>query len=224
MLYSSNKDLVNALRESGVLRSEKIIEAFLNIDRKDFVKEDYIYEAYGDYPLPIGEGQTISQPWTVAFMLELLEPKKDQKILDVGFGSGWTTTLLAYIVTDKKFSPKEKVDPKDFKGKVYGIEILPSIFNFGKSNIEKYNYIKNGIVELKLGDGSKGWIEKSPFDRILVSAAAQKEIPKPLIDQLENNGILVMPDKNGIWKIMKIEGEIKKEYYQGFSFVPLIEE
>jgi protein-L-isoaspartate(D-aspartate) O-methyltransferase len=224
MLYSSNKELVNALISSGVLRSEKIIDAFLNIDRKNFVREDYIYEAYGDYPLPIGDGQTISQPWTVAFMLELLEPDKDQKILDVGFGSGWTTTLLAYIVTGKRFSPKEEVDIKNFKGRVYGIEVLPSIFNFGKSNIEKYNYIKHKIVELKLGDGSKGWPEKSPFDRILVSAAAQKDIPQPLIDQLENNGILVIPDQNGIWKIMKIEGEIKKEYYQGFSFVPLIEE
>lgn len=221
MLYSSNKDLINALINSGVLKSKNIIDAFLNIDRKDFVLEDYKYEAYGDYPLPIGEGQTISQPWTVAFMLELLNPEIDQKILDVGFGSGWTTSLLAYIVTGDKFNNKKEI--KQYKGKVYGIEINMKIFNFGKKNIEKYDYIKSGIVELKCGDGSKGWKEKAPFDRILVSAAAQKEIPKLLIDQLEYGGILVIPDRDGIWKIIK-GNKIEKEYYKGFSFVPLIEE
>lgn len=209
MLFNSNQELVNHLKKTGVLKTEIIINAFLNIDRKDFIKPEHLFEAYGDYPLPIGENQTISQPWTVAFMLELLQPSKDQKVLDIGFGSGWTTALLAHIVGDK--------------GKVYGVEILPSVFEFGKNNISKYNFIKRGIVELKLGDGSKGWKEHSPFDRILVSAAA-KEIPQRLIDQLANNGILVIPDRNGIWKIEKREETIDKQYFPGFAFVPLVEE
>ena len=209
MLYSSNEELVNHLISSGVLKTENIIDAFLSIDRKNFVPEEHLFEAYGDYPLPIGEGQTISQPWTVAFMLELLQPQEGQKILDVGFGSGWTTALLAYIVKEK--------------GKVYGIEINKKVFEFGKSNIAKYNFLEKRRVELKLGDGSKGWKDFSPFDRILVSAAA-KEIPQKLIDQLADNGILVIPDQNGIWQIIKKGDQLEKNYFPGFAFVPLIEE
>jgi protein-L-isoaspartate(D-aspartate) O-methyltransferase len=153
-------------------------------------------------------GQTISQPYVVAFMLELLEPQEGQKILDIGFGSGWTTSLLAEIVGKN--------------GKVYGIEIVPEVFEFGKKNIEKYNFLQKGIVEIFLMDGSKGFPEKAPFDRILVSAAAKK-IPEELISQLKDNGILVIPDFEGIWKIKKINGKIEKEYHYGFVFVPLVE-
>ncbi|MCS7201134.1 MAG: protein-L-isoaspartate(D-aspartate) O-methyltransferase [Patescibacteria group bacterium] len=206
-MINSNKSLVNHLIENGVLRSKSIIEAFLKIDRKDFVLEEYHDQAYNDYPLPIGYGQTISQPFTVAFMLELLEPKQGQKVLDIGFGSGWTTCLLASIV-----------EP----GKVYAIEIIAEIFEFGKSNIERYNFIKKDIVKVYCGDGSKGREEDAPFDRILVSASAS-HLPQELIDQLANNGILVIPDNHGIWKIKKENGRINKDYFHGFVFVPLVE-
>jgi protein-L-isoaspartate(D-aspartate) O-methyltransferase len=210
MIFNSNEDLINYLIRNGVLKTEEIIKAFLKIDRKNFVGERNKFEAYGDYPLPIGEGQTISQPWTVAFMLELLEPKLGNKILDVGIGSGWTTALLAEIVGES--------------GKVYGIEIRKNILNFGKDNISKYNFIDKKRVILKLGDGSKGWKEFSPFDRILVSASS-KDIPQSLLDQLSsNNGIMVIPDYHGIYKIIKTEEEIKKLYYEGFVFVPLVSE
>jgi protein-L-isoaspartate(D-aspartate) O-methyltransferase len=210
MIFNSNEDLINYLIRNGVLKTEEIIKAFLKIDRKNFVGERNKFEAYGDYPLPIGEGQTISQPWTVAFMLELLEPKLGNKILDVGIGSGWTTALLAEIVGES--------------GKVYGIEIRKNILNFGKDNISKYNFIDKKRVVLKLGDGSKGWKEFSPFDRILVSASS-KDIPQSLLDQLSsNNGIMIIPDYNGIYKIIKTEEEIKKLYYEGFVFVPLVSE
>jgi len=210
MIFNSNEELINYLIRKGVLKTEKIIKAFLKIDRKYFVGERNKFEAYGDYPLPIGEGQTISQPWTVAFMLELLEPGVGNKILDVGIGSGWTTSLLAEIVGNS--------------GKVYGIEINKNILNFGMENIKKYNFIDKKIVFLKLGDGSRGWKEFSPYDRILVSAAA-KNIPDDLIDQLSvNNGIMVIPDYSGIYKIIKTEEEIKKFYYEGFVFVPLVNE
>jgi protein-L-isoaspartate(D-aspartate) O-methyltransferase len=210
MIFNSNEDLINYLIRNGVLKTEEIIKAFLKIDRKNFVGERNKFEAYGDYPLPIGEGQTISQPWTVAFMLELLEPKLGNKILDVGIGSGWTTALLAEIVGES--------------GKVYGIEIRKNILNFGKDNISKYNFIDKKRVVLKLGDGSRGWKEFSPFDRILVSASS-KDIPQSLLDQLSsNNGIMVIPDYHGIYKIIKTEEEIKKLYYEGFVFVPLVSE
>jgi len=205
MVFKSNQELVEYLKKK-VLKTPEIISAFLKIDRKDFVRDEYLREAYVDSPLPIGMGQTISQPFTVAFMLELLEPKEGQKILDVGFGSGWTTCLLAEIT----------------KNKVYGIEIVPEVFEFGKRNIEKYNFIEKGIVEVLLRDGSKGFPEKAPFDRILVSAAAKK-IPGELISQLKDQGILVIPDFEGIWKIKKVGDKIEKEYHYGFVFVPLVE-
>jgi protein-L-isoaspartate(D-aspartate) O-methyltransferase len=208
MVFKSNQELVNYLKERGVLRTKEIIDAFLKIDRKDFVKEEYIDPAYFDTPLPTLMGQTISQPYVVAFMLELLQPQKGQKILDIGFGSGWTTSLLAEIVGEN--------------GKVYGIEVVPEVFEFGKKNIGKYNFLQRGIVEVFLMDGSKGFPEKAPFDRILVSAASKK-IPEEMILQLKDGGILVIPDFEGIWKVKKINGKIEKEYHYGFIFVPLVE-
>jgi protein-L-isoaspartate(D-aspartate) O-methyltransferase len=208
MVFKSNQELANYLKERGVLRTKEIIDAFLKIDRKDFVKEEYIDQAYFDTPLPTLMGQTISQPYVVAFMLELIQPQKGQKILDIGFGSGWTTSLLAEIVGEN--------------GKVYGIEVVPEVFEFGKKNIEKYNFLQKGIVEVFLMDGSKGFPEKAPFDRILVSAASKK-IPEEMILQLKDGGILVIPDFEGIWKVKKINGKIEKEYHYGFIFVPLVE-
>jgi protein-L-isoaspartate(D-aspartate) O-methyltransferase len=208
MVFKSNQELINYLKERKVLKTEEIINAFLKIDRKDFVREEYKDQAYFDTPLPTLMGQTISQPYVVAFMLELLQPQKGQRILDIGFGSGWTTSLLAEIVGEN--------------GKVYGIEIVPEVFEFGKKNIEKYNFLQKGIVELFLMDGSKGLPEKAPFDRILVSAASKK-VPEEMILQLKDGGILVIPDFEGLWKIKKINGKIEKEYHYGFSFVPLVE-
>jgi len=242
MVFKSNQELVNYLKERGVLRTKEIINAFLKIDRKDFVREEYKDQAYFDTPLPTLMGQTISQPYVVAFMLELLQPQKGQKILDIGFGSGWTTSLLAEIVANTQINtdkatrinadsirdnqrndyPRESVlDQRKSVGKVYGIEIVPEVFEFGKKNIEKYNFIQKGIVEVFLMDGSKGFTEKAPFDRILVSAASKK-IPEEMILQLKDGGILVIPDFEGIWKVEKINGKIEKEYHYGFVFVPLV--
>lgn len=209
-VFSNNQELVRYLVESGVLKTEAIKKAFLRIDRKYFVPEKLQEEAYGDYPLPIGFGQTISQPWTVAFMLELLQPKEGQKILDIGFGSGWTTALLAEIVGES--------------GQVFGIEIVPEVFAFGKNNLAKFNFLQKGRVKLFLQDGSKGLPENAPFDRILVSAAAEK-IPEALKNQLNNEGILVIPEAKGnIWQIQKFGQKFRAKSYPGFAFVPLIEE
>ena len=116
--------LIKKFIEDGVLKTPEIISAFRKIQRKDFIPENLQYAQSVDSPLPIGDGQTISQPYTVAFMLELLEPKKGQKILDVGSGSGWVSTLLAEIV--------------GLKGFVYAIERITQLLKFGENNAIKY--------------------------------------------------------------------------------------
>src|SRR3990170_6021596 len=129
-------DLIQELIETGYLKTPRIIDAFQNIDRVDFVPEPFKGEAYENYPLSIGFGQTISQPLTVAFMLELLQPKEGEKILDVGAGSGWLSALLAYIVGN----PLRQ--PANGGGKIIGIERIPELKEMAEKNISKYNYIE----------------------------------------------------------------------------------
>ncbi len=202
----NNSNLVEKLKVDGFLKMPAIISAFQKIDRADFVLPQYSNEAYEDYPLPIGHGQTISQPATVAFMLELLQPKIGEKILDIGAGSGWATALLAEIVG------------KD--GKVYGLEIIPELVELGKNNLGKYNF--NNAENLLAGE-KLGLPPKAPFDKILVSAAAE-EIPQELMAQLKiGRGIMVVPVKNSIFKITRIaEDKFQAEEFPGFVFVPLI--
>ena len=205
-----NDLMIKELIKKGVLKTALIINAFKKTDRADFVLSDFKKEAYRDYPLPIGYNVTISQPTTVAFMLELLEPKKGDKILDIGSGSGWTTELLSQIVGKK--------------GKVFGVEIIPELVEFGRKNLSKYNkknvFYKNAEIILAKKD-ILGFSKKAPFDKILVSAMAKK-LPKELVNQLSISGILVIPIKNSIWRIDKIsENEIKEKEFYGFNFVPL---
>src|SRR3989338_11590852 len=121
----TREDLTRHLEKgSKVFKNELVKEAFANVDRKDFVPEDYAYEAYEDYAIPIGYGATISQPTTVAFMLELLDARVGDKVLDIGSGSGWTTALLSKIVGES--------------GEVTGVEIVSELVELGKNNIEKY--------------------------------------------------------------------------------------
>lgn len=201
----SLENLVESLKEEGVLKTPKIIEAFLKIKREDFVIDKEW--AYLDTALPIGFNQTISQPLVVAFMLELLEPKEGEKILDIGSGSGWTTALLAHCVS--------------LKGKVIAIEIIPELKEFGENNVKKYNFIKKGIVKFILGNGKIGYEPEAPYDKILVSASAVS-VPEELKKQLKVGGIIVMPIYESIVKITKIsESEYNQEEYSGFVFVPL---
>ena len=158
--------------------------------------------------MPIGFGQTISQPLTVAFMLELLQPSPGDKILDVGSGSGWTSALLAEIT--------------GFKGKVVAIEVIKELKEFGEKNVAKYGFIDKKIVEFILGDGSLGFKKEAPYDKILVSASSKKE-PEALKKQLKINGRLVCCIENSIWLfIKKNENRFDKKEYPGFVFVPLV--
>jgi len=205
--------LINELIEQKYLKSPLIIDAFRKIKRADFVSQEIIREKGKEFvdefnsPLPIGYGQTISQPLTVAFMLELLQPKKGDRILDIGSGSGWQTAMLCQIVGDQGF--------------VYAIEIVPELKNFGQDNVSKYDF-KN--VEFICGDGSKGLKEQAPFDKIIAAASA-KEIPQAWKKQLKVGGRLVIPVKNSIWLLIKEKGgQFKEKEYPGFVFVPLINE
>ena len=178
---------------------------FKKINRADFVREDYQAEADENHPLPIGYGQTISQPFTVSFMLELLSPQEGDKVLDVGCGSGWTTALLANLVGKT--------------GKVFGVEIIPELVEFGRKNLAKYNFPNAEIVQ---AGAELGLPSEAPFDRILVSAAAE-EIPETLLRQLKAPGVMVLPVKNVIVQIKKdATGEISKKEFPGFAFVPLV--
>ena len=160
-----------------------------------------------DQAISIGRGQTISQPLTVAFMLERLQPEPGDKILDVGSGSGWTSALLGQIVGPK--------------GMVIAIEAIPELKEFGERNAAKYN---KGQIQFILGDGSKGYLGESPYDRILCSAAAQEKIPEFWKQQLEIGGRIVTPVGLSIWLLFKKSGTKFEEIeYPGFAFVPLIE-
>jgi len=206
----SNKELVESLIQRGYLKTPRIIEAFRAVDRKDFMLSEHRDEAYVDEAFPIGYGQTISQPLTVAFMLELLMPEPGDKILDVGSGSGWTTALLAYIV-GKDISEKQ--------GKVIGIERISELVEFGRENLAKYHFMH---AEIRAAGDELGFSGAAPFDRILVSAASE-EVPQSLIEQLTIGGRMVIPIQNSIWKIERGAGNnINKEEYFGFSFVSLV--
>jgi len=200
--------LIDSLIQEGWLKTKTIIEAFQKIKRRDFLPEDMKDLAELNEALVIGSGQTISQPLTVAFMLELLQPKPGDKILDIGSGSGWTTALLAEIVGEK--------------GKVTAIEIIPELKEFGEKNIAKYNFVEKGIAEFICVDGSKGYKKEAPFDRILASASAEK-IPPSWKEQLKIKGRIVTPIGSSIWLfVKKSEEEFEETEYPGFAFVPLI--
>ncbi len=200
----NNRELVDHLIKRRVLVSRIIVDALLSIDRINFVRPEDIKRAYMDNPLSIGYRQTISQPYTVIFMLELLKAGKGDKVLDIGSGSGWTTALLAYIVQKE--------------GRVLGLEKVSDLVKFGKSNIEKYNFTNAKIVQAGEELGKPG----EQFDRILVSASA-KEIPDELVDQLKVGGRMVIPVQSSIYKVEKVsEDQVEKDENYGFSFVPLI--
>jgi protein-L-isoaspartate(D-aspartate) O-methyltransferase len=194
---------------------------------------DIKHLAEQDLAFPIGYGQTISQPLTVAFMLEKLQPNLGDKILDIGSGSGWTSALLAYIVSQKA-NPKSKITNskqitnskiQNLQGKVIAIEIIPELKEFGESNVLEYNFIEKGILKFVCADGSKGYKEQAPYDKILVSASASVgKIPQEWKDQLKVGGRIVAPIESSIWVfIKKSDKEFDEQEYPDFAFVPLIE-
>lgn len=205
--------LIDQLVEQGYLKSPLIIDAFRKIKRADFVPEEIVQKKGEEFveeynaPLSIGHNQTISQPLTVAFMLELLKPEKGDRIMDIGSGSGWQTALLCQIVG------------KD--GSVSAIERIRELKEFGEKNLKKHGF---NNVEFICGDGSRGLKDKAPFDKI-IAAASGDEIPLAWKEQLKVGGRLVVPVKNSIWLLVKREeNKFEEKEYPGFAFVPLIKD
>lgn len=201
-------ELIQELIKAGYLKSQPVIEVFKAIDRKDFLPEDLQNQAYKNTALPIGGKQTISQPLVVAFMLELLELKPGEKVLEIGTGSGWNTALMAHLAGEN--------------GKIFSIERIPELYESGKVNIAKYGFIDNSKVETILGDGSKGYEKEDPFDKI-IAAASGEEIPSAWKEQLKIGGRIVAPVGNSIVVLDKTaKDQFDKKEYFGFSFVPLV--
>ena len=204
---ATKEELIQNWISSGTIKDKKVIEAFRKIPREEFIEESRREESYGDYPLPIGEGQTISQPTTVAIMTQALELEEGHNVLEVGSGSGYQAAIITEIIGTK--------------GKIISTEIVPELAELAKNNIKKLA-LKN--IEILNYDGSKGYAKEAPYDRILVAAASPK-IPKPLIDQLKENGVIIIPVGNMLEQAMikgrKTNGKLSEEILGDFVFVPL---
>lgn len=201
------KELVDVVRSKGI-KDEKVLDAIIKIERHKFIPDTALHiHAYEDKAFPIGAGQTISQPYTVAFQTELLEVKPGDKILEIGTGSGYQAAVLAELGAD-----------------VYSIERQKTLYDKTMPFLRSLGYTK---MKLYYGDGYKGKPVFAPFDKIIVTAAAP-EIPKPLLDQLKVGGFLVIPLNNdaGNQDMLRIikhsETEFETEQFHKFSFVPML--
>ena len=201
------KELVEKLIRSGI-KDKKVLDAINTVKREFFVNEEFKRYAYDNNALPINCNQTISQPYTVAFMTELLELKEGEKVLEIGTGSGYQAAVL-----------------KVMGAEVYSVEKYEELYLKAKSTLESLNY----KINLKCGDGTKGWNEFAPYDGIIVTAGSPK-IPEILIEQLSPGGRLVIPvgDRHSqqIWQVKKVKrnGDFKQDItrFDDFKFVPLV--
>jgi len=190
------------IKARGV-KDPRVLSALRKVERHRFVPEEYLNSAYSDQPLPIGEGQTISQPYIVALMTELLELKGDEKVLEIGTGSGYQAAILAELAKE-----------------VYTIEIIESLASMARSRLSGLGYQN---IKVKAGDGYLGWPEAAPFDAIIVTAAPD-HIPKPLLDQLKEGGRMVVPVgtyAQELRKIVKRSGTIETTDIIPVVFVPM---
>jgi protein-L-isoaspartate(D-aspartate) O-methyltransferase len=182
-----------------------VVDAMFSVPRHRFVPPEFIVDAYADHPLPIGYGQTISQPYIVALMSEMLDPQPTDVVLEVGTGSGYQAAVLAVIVD-----------------RVYTVEIIPELAESASLRLQDLGY-DNIVVANR--DGYYGWSEYGPFDKIIVTAAPD-HIPPILVEQLKEGGRMAIPvGPQGIgqtlWLVEKVGGDIKTTSYGGVRFVPL---
>ncbi|MBA7548424.1 Protein-L-isoaspartate O-methyltransferase [subsurface metagenome] len=198
--------VLNQLQSRDIIDPE-VLQAMLTVPRHQFVDQRIVDSAYDDFPLSIGEGQTISQPYIVALMTQLLELKGDEKVLEIGTGSGYQAAVLAEIVEE-----------------VYTIEIYESL---SKKSEKLLNDLGYRNIKFKVGDGYHGWEEYAPYDAIIVTCAPD-HVPPTLLQQIKDDeGRIVIP-VGGIWmvqtlmKIEKTEGKIKSKGIIGVRFVPMI--
>ena len=192
------------IRDRGVADA-RVLRAMEHVPRHEFVPGDYVDQAYADHPLPIGHGQTISQPYIVALMTELLDLKETDRVLEIGTGSGYQAAILSEIVAE-----------------VYTVEIVEPLATEAEERLERLGY-KN--VHVLYADGYYGWEEHAPYDAIIVTCAPD-HIPQPLVQQLAEGGSLVIPvgppgGYQTLWQITRQGQEIKKRNVTGVLFVPL---
>jgi protein-L-isoaspartate(D-aspartate) O-methyltransferase len=209
LVMVGKEEMVKTIKENYGLDSPGVFEAMKKVPRDQFVPKRYKDQAYKDMPIPIGKDQTMSQPYTVAFMTDLLDLKGNEKVLEVGTGSGYQAAILAELA-----------------GRVYSMEIVSELADKAKKNLEKLGYTN---VFVKVGSGQKGWKKKAPFDAIIITAGVKGDVPKELINQLKEGGILVAPIGEGYDKQMTRifkdpDGSIKESKLGVFHFVPFIEE
>ncbi len=202
------KEMVEYQIKARGIKDEKVLNAMLKVPRHHFVPQELMHLAYEDSPLPIGEEQTISQPYIVALMTSSLKLKGDEKVLEIGTGSGYQAAVLAEIVKD-----------------VYTIEIRESLAISAEKRLRKLGY-KN--IKIKVGDGYFGWEENAPFDAIIVTCSAPK-LPSPLLEQLKEGGRMVIPlEENPFYQslvlITKEKGKIKRRNIEAVRFVPMVRE
>ena len=189
--------------EARGVSNPAVLAALRKVQRHRFVPPPYRAETYRDGPLPIGSGQTISQPYIVALMTELIRPAPSMKVLEIGTGSGYQAAVLAECVKD-----------------VYTIEILPELGRRSAALLEELGYDN---IHLRIGDGFDGWPEQAPFDAIVVTAAPA-EIPQPLLDQLGPGGRLVIPVGTGAQELVVVrrtESGLVREHVTPVRFVPM---
>lgn len=208
MFEREKLQLIEKWEYEGVVSDKRVLDAFKKVRREQFVLDEYKDQTYLDEPLPIPAGQTISQPTTVVLMLDALDVKQGQKVLEIGAGSGYNAALLGVLVGKN--------------GKVITTEIVPELVGFAKNNLKKA-----GIANVKVvhSDGSIGYAKEAPYDRIICTAAAPR-IPKALEAQLKEGGILLIPVgpmyAQRMIKARKVKGKLETEDLGDFIFVPLI--
>jgi len=196
--------MVNAQLQARGIKDKKILEAMRKVPRHEFVPDNMIPYAYNDEPLPIGEGQTISQPYIVAYMTEALELKRSERVLEIGTGSGYQTAILAEIV-----------------GEVFTVELISALSKKAQENLEKLKYTN---ITFKIGDGTYGWKEHEPYDAIMVTAAPDK-VPQLLEEQLKVGGRMIIPVGSAIQELVLVirgKRKSKKKKLLPVRFVPLI--
>jgi protein-L-isoaspartate(D-aspartate) O-methyltransferase len=186
------------------INNEGVLAAMGKVPREEFVLLELRTESYEDGPLPIGHGQTISQPYIVAFMTQQLQPKPTDRVLEIGTGSGYQAAILAELLKE-----------------VYSVEIVEPLAKGAEETLARLGY-KN--IHLKVGDGYKGWPEEAPFDAIIVTCAPDK-VPQPLVDQLKDNGRMVIPVgerfAQELYLLEKKNGQLKESVTLPVRFVPM---
>lgn len=186
------------------IRTPNVLEAFINVPRHIFVPLEYRDYSYNDTPLPIGYDQTISQPYIVAYMTEILKPTKSMRVLEIGTGSGYQAAILSYLCKE-----------------VYSVEIIDSLAIRSKILFEREGY-KN--IHVKIGDGYHGWKEYAPYDAIIVTCAPGK-IPEALVEQLDEGGRMIIPAGDNynqkLYLIEKINGKLRQKATLPVLFVPM---